>query len=109
VPFEEGDRCTNPTQGDVLLAPNGVEDMSFDHVDERQNRRAGLRELDYRPEEALTSRGRIGATHHPGPKCRFRHPEVSGGLRETVGGELAWVLTWLGDLQSLGIDHQARL
>jgi hypothetical protein len=67
-----------------VLIPNPGEDVSLDHVDEREPRRVTLRDRNDRLRSPGLGRCRVGLAEDPGSQRRDRNAKVVSRLRETV-------------------------
>ena len=70
------------------MPSDGIQDVRFDQINERETGANVIRELNQGPKEFRTRIGRIFSTRNPGAQCRRRYRKITRGFCKAVGGLL---------------------
>jgi hypothetical protein len=84
-----------------MMPSDGIQDMRFDKVYERQARAKVAGELNYRPREFWTRIGRVSSSRNPRSQCRRRYQRVPRSFCEAIAGLLFGDIRiefWFADL-----------
>src|SRR5688572_4117079 len=71
-----------------MMPSDGIQDMRFDKIYERQARAKVAGELNNWPKEFWTRIGRVSSYRNPRSQCRRRHQTVPRSFCEAIGGLL---------------------